>query len=70
LPAHRARRVHRVLAAQPPETGFTEDVFARVNLVWLVQQVQANGTDDSVIKFIQLGFGFENVLGDAKIFQI
>ncbi len=66
LTAHWTRCIHGVFAAQPPETRLAEDVFARVHPVRLVQQVQANGTDDSMVKLVQFGFGFENVLKEKQ----
>ena len=62
LSAHRTRSVHRVFAAQSPEAWLAEDVLARVDLVRLEQQVQTNGTDESVIELVKFGLGFENVL--------
>ena len=62
LPTHRTRGVHRVLAAEPSQAGLAEDVAARVHLVRLEQQVEADGADEGVVELVQFGLGFENVL--------
>ena len=62
LATHGTGSVHRIFATQTSKAGLTKNVFARVNFVGLVQQIETNGTNQSVIKIVKLGFGFENIL--------
>jgi hypothetical protein len=57
LPAHRTGSVHRIFASETTKAGLAEDVLAGVDLVRLVQQVQTDGTDESVIKLVKFRLG-------------
>ena len=59
---HGTERVHRVLAAQSPKTRLAEGVLARLRGEGLVEDVEADGTDQVVADLVQLRLCVHNHL--------